>query len=107
MKLRGVTYEHRLDEEQFSDLGLKQGLNYGFIAQEVEEILPSLVVEKNIPHINSSRRLYNENKPSEMLKAVSYIEVVPILVEAMKEQQKMIEELKAEIELLKSEIKKD
>ena len=107
MKLRGVTYEHRLDEEQFSDLGLKQGLNYGFIAQEIEEILPSLVVEKNIPHINSSRRLFNENKPSEMLKAVSYIEVVPILVEAMKEQQKMIEELKAEIELLKSEIKKD
>jgi hypothetical protein len=107
MKLRGVTYEHRLDEVQFSDLGLKQGLNYGFIAQEVEEILPSLVVEKNIPHINSSRRLNNENKPAEILKAVSYIEVVPILVEGMKEQQKMIEELKAEIELLKSELKKD
>jgi hypothetical protein len=33
--------------------------------------------------------------------------VVPILVEGMKEQQKMIEELKAEIELLKSELKKD
>ena len=107
MKLRGVTYEHRLDEEQFSDLGLKEGLNYGFIAQEVEEILPTLVAEKNFPHINSSRRLDNEKKPAEMLKAVSYIEVVPIMVEAMKEQQKMIEELKAEIELLKSEIKKD
>ena len=104
-QLRGVTYLHRLDEEQYSDLGLKSGLNYGFIAQEVEEILPSLVVEKNIPHINSSRRLYNENKPAEMLKAVSYIEVVPILVEGMKEQQKLIEELQKEIELLKIKIK--
>jgi hypothetical protein len=41
-----------------------------------------------------------------MLKAVSYLEVVPILVEGMKEQQMMIEELKKEIELLKSELNK-
>jgi hypothetical protein len=42
-----------------------------------------------------------------MLKAVSYLEVVPILVEGMKEQQVMIEELKKEIELLKSELNKN
>jgi hypothetical protein len=106
MKLRGVTYTHRLDDPKYADLGLKEGLTYGFIAQEVEEILPTLVVEKNFPHINSSRRMDTESKPAEVLKAVSYLEVVPILVEGMKEQQMMIEELKKEIELLKSELNK-
>jgi hypothetical protein len=104
-KLRGTVYEHNFAE--YPDLGLKTGLNYGFIAQEVEAVLPDLVREKNIPHMNSTLRGTTENKEAELLKTVSYIEVVPILVEGMKEQQKMIEELKAEIELLKSELKKD
>ncbi|MFM7770419.1 MAG: tail fiber domain-containing protein, partial [Bacteroidota bacterium] len=100
-QLRGVTYEHRLDEEKYSDLGLKAGLNYGFIAQEVEQILPSLVVEKNVPHINSTQRLSTESKEAETLKAVSYIEMVPILLEAIKAQQKQIEELQKEIDSMK------
>jgi hypothetical protein len=41
------------------------------------------------------------------IKSVSTISLIPVLVEGMKEQQKMIEELKAEIELLKAAIKKD
>ncbi len=100
-QLRGVTYEHRLDEEKYSDLGLKAGLNYGFIAQEVEQILPSLVVEKNVPHINSTQRLSTETKEAETLKAVSYIEMVPILLEAIKVQQEQIEKMQKEIDALK------
>jgi hypothetical protein len=100
-QLRGVTYEHRLDEEKYSDLGLKAGLNYGFIAQEVEQILPSLVVEKNVPHINSTQRLSTESKEAETLKAVSYIEMVPILLEAIKVQQEQIEKMQKEIDALK------
>ena len=107
MKLRGVTYTHRLDDPRYADLGLKEGLTYGFIAQEVEGILPTLVVEKNFPHINSSHRMDTESKPAEMLKSVSYIEMIPILVEGMKEQQEMIQELKKEIELLKLELNKN
>ena len=107
MKLRGVTYTHRLDDPRYADLGLKEGLTYGFIAQEVEGILPTLVVEKNFPHMNSSHRMDTESKPAEMLKSVSYIEMIPILVEGMKEQQEMIQELKKEIELLKMELNKN
>ena len=104
-RLRGTLYEHNFS--LYPDLGLKRGLNYGFIAQEVEEVLPDLVREKNIPHMNSCYRGTTDDKEAELVKTVSYIEIVPLLVEGMKEQQKMIEELKAEIELLKLEIKKD
>jgi len=104
-QLRGVTYFHKIDDPQYKDLGLKPGLNYGFIAQEVEAIVPSFVQEKNIPHINSTQRLSTERKDSELLKTVTYVEMIPLLLEGMKEQQKIIEEMKTEIEFLKTKIK--
>ncbi|GEM_PF-2088571 len=54
----------------------------GFIAQEVEEVLPNLV------------RFDAESG----LKSVDYIGVIPILVEAIKEQQGEIEILRSQIE---------
>jgi hypothetical protein len=97
--LRGTTYEHNLTA--YPDLGLKTGVNYGFIAQEVEKVLPNLVQEKNIPHMSSTVRDSKEELDAEQIKTVSYIEIVPILVEAIKEQQELIDEMKKEIELLK------
>ena len=93
--LRGTTYEHNLTS--YPDLGLKTGINYGFIAQEVESVLPNLVREKNIPHINSCVRGTTETKEAEQMKTVSYIEIVPILVEAIKDQQVLIEKLEQRI----------
>ena len=61
------------------------GNRIGFIAQEMEPVLPELV-------------FINE---ADGYKGVNYAEVTAVLVEAVKEQQKMIEELKAEIEQLK------
>ncbi len=98
--MRGVTYEHRLDDARYSDLGLKSGLNYGFIAQEVEKVLPDLVREKNIPHMSGGIRDSKNQKEAELLKTVSYVEMIPILLEAIKEQQSIIEELKVRISKL-------
>ncbi|MFN8209276.1 MAG: tail fiber domain-containing protein, partial [Bacteroidales bacterium] len=56
----------------------------GFIAQEVEKVLPEVV--------DNSQGHYS----------MQYAPVTALLVEALKEQQKMIEELKAEVEKLKN-----
>lgn len=53
----------------------------GFIAQEVEEVLPDLV----------------KTNATDGIKSVSYQNIVAVLVEAMKEQQKMIEELQSKL----------
>jgi hypothetical protein len=95
--LRGVTYEHRLDDPRYNDLGLKEGLNYGFIAQEVEAILPDLVREKAIPHISSTQRKGSGKDEVELLKTVNYTEIIPILVEALKEQDARIKALEAQL----------
>jgi hypothetical protein len=108
MNLRGVRYEHKLDEAQYADLGLKSGLNYGFIAQEIESILPDLVKEKAIPHLNATKRpdsdQVNESREAEVLKTVSYIEIIPILVEAVKSQQIELEKQKLLIEELSKKL---
>ncbi len=57
---------------------------YGFVAQELEQVLPNLV-----------------STDSSGLKSVNYIAVIPLLVEAIKEQNAKIESLEADVKKLK------
>jgi hypothetical protein len=82
-KLKGITFEwknHIIETDK-----TLQGIKHGLIAQEVEKILPSLV------HTSTN-------------KTVSYIEIIPILVEAIKEQQNQIEEQQKQIDKLKNKL---
>lgn len=72
--LKGVSYEWRTDE--FSGKGFEDGRQIGLIAQEVEKILPELVLTDD-----------------RGFKAVSYDKLVPVLIEAVKEQQRTISTL--------------
>ena len=101
-QLNGVTYYHRLD--QYPDLGLKSGLNYGFIAQNVETVMPDAVRTKAIPHINSCIRGTTQSQPAEMVKTVNYLEVIPILVEGIKAQQIMIDSLNLDLNKIQSQV---
>ena len=63
-------------------------LSAGFKAQEVEKILPHLVDEKKLPLKADDDKEY---------KILRYEEMIPYLVEAIKEQQVQINELKTKI----------
>lgn len=81
MKLRPVTYN--IAESMNST---KMKLNQiGLIAQEVREVLPTLVSESN-----------DESK----LLSLNYISIIPVLVKAIQEQQAQIENQQAQIEKL-------
>ena len=56
-------------------------LHYGFIAQEFEEYFPELVVAKIDKNVAN-------------LKAINYLEIVPLLVHQIQRMQKEIDELK-------------
>ena len=84
----------RLKPTQFTFKSDKQGqIHYGFIAQEFEEHLPELVTTKPIstanPNINPSL-LTNQNK----IKAINYLEILPLLVHKIQSMQKEIDILK-------------
>jgi hypothetical protein len=80
LQLRGVNFDWKTKE--FPARSFSENRSLGFIAQEVEKVLPEVVqTEKN----------------AEGFKSVQYDKVVALLVEAVKEQQKQINSLKAEL----------
>ena len=74
--LKGVTWDWNSNADE-----LQQSLpNVGVIAQDVEKILPQLVTDRD-----------------NGFKGVDYAKLTGLLIEAIKDQQKQIEELKAKI----------
>jgi hypothetical protein len=85
LKLNGVNYFYKASE--FPDKNFSKSLQIGFIAQEVKEVVPEIVTEDKDGYLS-----------------VDYSKVTPLLVEAMKEQNTVIENQKTEIEMLKKEL---
>ncbi len=72
-KIRGVTFVRK-------DLADKEKRHAGVIAQEIEQVLPEVV-----------------GQSEDGIKTVSYGNIVALLIEAIKEQQKQIDELKKKV----------
>tara|TARA_R100001129_G_scaffold175324_1_gene148293 strand:- start:63 stop:1589 length:1527 start_codon:yes stop_codon:yes gene_type:complete len=70
----------------------------GFIAQEVEEVFPSLIKESDIAPRTSAKD--DENHVSNMKKSVVAGALIPVLVKAMQEQQALIETLQTKVKAL-------
>ncbi len=85
--MRGVSYNWRSDE--YPEMKFSDSKQIGFVAQELEKFVPELV-----------------STDDKGYKAVSYEKVSPILVEAIKDQQKMIETQQQMIEKQGKEIEK-
>uniref|UniRef100_A0A6C0I8L9 Peptidase S74 domain-containing protein n=1 Tax=viral metagenome TaxID=1070528 RepID=A0A6C0I8L9_9ZZZZ len=74
-------------------------VHYGFIAQEFEEHLPELVTIKPNPNSNFNPTM-TKSMETNNIKAINYLEVLPLLVHKIQNMQKEIDELKALIKRL-------
>jgi hypothetical protein len=80
------------------------GKEIGFIAQEVEKVVPEAVVHS----FTTEKQLANAKANGKPIPAITdpyamkYNELIPVLTKAIQEQQEQIELLKKEIELLKA-----
>jgi hypothetical protein len=81
--LRGVRYTWKTEE--FPEKNFSKELQIGLIAQEVEKICPEVV-----------------QTGTDGYKSVDYARLTPVLIEAIKEQQNEIEELKTLVKSLAS-----
>lgn len=81
MQLNPVSYEKKQSLAS-SDYNMKEN---GFIAQELQRVMPTLVTE---------------GTDKDKLLSVNYIALIPVLTKAIQEQQKEIETLKALVEKL-------
>ena len=81
MQLKPVSYAKKLNLAS-NDYSIQEN---GFVAQELRKVLPSLVKEGNDP---------------DKILSVNYTSLIPILTQAIQEQQKQIDELKTMVNQL-------
>ncbi len=84
-KLNPVTYDYKADE--FGDMGLPRTLQYGFIAQELEKVLPTHVADLDNGY-----------------KAVNYTMLIPLLTKGMQETTTQLEQATAKIVTLEQQM---
>ena len=96
MQLEPKMYEFRKDEYDF--INLAAGIHYGFVAQDLEKVLPELVGSASLP---MSR---DKNPQIFKFKTTNTDELIPILTRAIQEQQEMIEEQQQQIQQLQDEV---
>lgn len=99
MNLRPVNYNFKTNDYNY--MNLPEGKQWGFVAQEVEKILPNLVQENLHPKEPN-------NKSSEMeyleYKSINYIGLIPVLTKAIQEQHQAITDKEEKIEELRMEV---
>lgn len=78
-KLRSVSYNW--NSTKYPEKGFDNNRHIGFLAQELLEVIPDVVIKDENNHY-----------------AVEYNAIIPVLTQAIQEQQKQIEELKAQVQ---------
>ena len=94
MQLRGITFRANNIAESFGYSAEKEQV--GVIAQDVEKVLPQIVVPAPFD-IMQLQEGVEISRSGENYKTVHYEKLVPLLIQAIKEQQIMIEELQKKV----------
>jgi len=94
-KMRPVHYK-------WKDESLGQRKQLGFIAQDLQSVLPEVVSKSNISKKDLRDRGQTKSEMEETY-GVYYNEIIPVLVKAIQDQQEQIEALQAEVDQLKKQ----
>lgn len=108
-KLQPKSYEYRQDGN-FKSMRLPEGKHFGLIAQELEQVLPTLVkATKFDARVQQSGNGANGQSATEKaetidFKAVNYTELIPIVVKGMQDMDKRVRDTEAENNELRKEV---
>ncbi|MEZ4685096.1 MAG: tail fiber domain-containing protein [Bacteroidia bacterium] len=78
-------------------------LRYGLLAQDVEKIFPNMVIEEDVD-VNPETGLVERKKQE--YKSMTYTDLIPVLIQAIQDQQQHIQLLEGRIEQLETALKK-
>jgi len=99
MRLRPVQYAWKNQPEMGTQMGL--------IAQEVQEVMTEVVYDPTKAMVrNEEGSLVKANVSKDARLGINYGALTPVLIKAIQEQQKVIENQKAELQALKSQMAK-
>lgn len=92
--IQPVSYTY--NNKQYKQLDLPTGTQYGFMVDNVQDVYPAAITSKN--------KFYTAGKNfirATEIKAVDVQSLIPVLLDAVKEQQKQIDSLKEQLRALK------
>ncbi|MCF7803627.1 MAG: tail fiber domain-containing protein [Candidatus Marinimicrobia bacterium] len=97
-QLQAKSFNYKRNDPRYKPMNLASGKRVGFIAQNMEKLFPELVSEDAFidPEAPGAEKAGEEPEPIKY-KSINYIELIPVLVQAIQEQQQEIEALKQEI----------
>ncbi|HSB91830.1 MAG TPA: tail fiber domain-containing protein, partial [Flavitalea sp.] len=104
-KLKPRNYQFKRDPK-YAFLSLPEGIHYGLLAQDVEEVLPNLVSTTTHQALDLAKPGSTSNAPALAqrqkgalisIKAVNYVELIPIMIKAMQEEQAKNSDLKEQL----------
>ncbi len=100
-RLQPSVYNYNIST--YKQMNLPEGLQYGLIADELQQVIPSAVKKTVQPAEYENHDSNNGKKLSDEVEfnSVNYTAIVPILIAAVKEQQKKIEGMQQQIDELK------
>jgi len=99
IQLNPVSFEY--DNANYKHLKLQHGRQYGFIAENVQPVFPTLVKERSVSYM-FGKNVYRNAR----IRTIDESRLVPILVAAIQEQQSELEKLKADVHELKNKLSK-
>jgi len=99
LQLRPRTYQFKRDEFEF--MNLSDGKQFGFIAQEVREIIPEMVAENK--HLYIDKEEDEENIKEEPYLGLRPLLLLPILTRALQEEHEIVEDQGTRIRHLEQE----
>jgi flagellar biosynthesis chaperone FliJ len=97
MKLQAVTYNWKDNDDK--------RLQLGFIAQDVEKVVPEIVTKSGISD-EEFERLEKKGEKVTDTYGMQYTGLIPVLVKAIQEQQKVIEDNASRISQLENKLQK-
>ena len=97
IQLSPVSFEY--DHTNYKHLKLQEGRQYGFIAENLQPIFPTLVKERSVSYMYG-KNVYRNAR----IRIIDESSLVPILVAAVQEQQSEMEKLKADVQELKNRL---
>jgi len=115
-KLHPKQYEYRQDGN-YKLMNLPKGNRFGLISEDVAQVLPNLVKEAKFntadaqpaaavdPKDRSAKRTPVHNETIDF-KTVNYIELIPVMIKGMQEQEAVISQQQQQIDELKQLVKK-
>jgi hypothetical protein len=93
-QLKPISFEY--NTKQYKFLNLQSGKQYGFLSDNIQAVFPELVKEKRVSYMQGKN-----NYKSASIANINETSLIPVLVASIVEQQKQIDQLKAEIEAMK------